>query len=743
MAKTKTTGKGSKGGKGGKGGKQGGKGGNGNGCGKGGNGTGKGKTNPKEKNPKQTKEKNPKQTSKPSKSSKPSDGPKAKDIQNAFIEIQINYNPKDVPTYGEKIAKALMMPMKVMGLDPDVYAFCWSETKSNTQLASYWKEMRRTDNYSFPPFRITDADIKQQKFVFDELRRLYTKFVEDYNKSHMTNAFNGDTPTEAVPFIMWSDDYARGIEFVRNMHILYPERHDYEDFLDEILENLQASIKTKADYQHFFPNRIKEIRQSIAIKGMHRIKHINKDPKSKIPLLKAILADLGLPTGGQDPNVRTLFDRVQKWVVSIPLIEVDLTEELAWLKDLQLAPTADELAKQQEKDKAQQDKLNKAAEKENARKEKQLAEKKELHCRPAVPYDGDVYYNDEGVIVMWNNGEELTRDENESPLKLPYVPCDKRDPRMCSKPENPKEGDIFYDERGDLVIQKSEEEDDYVILNEEDDFDVSKIIGKQPSKQIQKLAANNPEPKPPSKLPSKRVSMAVEPLSSKRKKNIPLTSWDAALQAEVIDVDNFVCISDIKIDNDLVRDKMIETEELVSYYAKNYKTISRKKAIVVPRGNGKAGKGSSFVCQDDEWKQLKNWQIIKLYQLMNDLSLYQEVAWETGPPSTRHKYAMECAKKLGFVPCKEIQTKQDLEKSLKSYVTNHWNVQCFYDRVLVLEVWIGKYTKSKSQAAANFGKFKALMRRGGYNEDEQKALASMLIAVADWQIQHHAEEDSA
>jgi hypothetical protein len=95
---------------------------------------------------------------------------------------------------------------------------------------------------------------------------------------------------------------------------------------------------------------------------------------------------------------------------------------------------------------------------------------------------------------MFMNGEEqLPEEGKEAQFKLiPYVPCSKRNPSMCPKPDEPQVGDIFYDESLRDLVQQIEPEEGagYVTVMADDDFDFSKIMGKAPPKKIQNVALN-------------------------------------------------------------------------------------------------------------------------------------------------------------------------------------------------------------------------------------------------------------
>jgi hypothetical protein len=156
------------------------------------------------------------------------------------------------------------------------------------------------------------------------------------------------------------------------MHILYADWGDYAEFFAEIIEILQTRIQTPADYHHFFPNLIKIRCRNIAIKGLELIQTINTNPEAKKPFLQKILADLGLPNGGNDPDIFTLFNPVQKWAHSIPLADKELNEKIVWLKTQLLKPTPAEITKHKAKEDREQEKLNKVLEKETAKKEKDI-----------------------------------------------------------------------------------------------------------------------------------------------------------------------------------------------------------------------------------------------------------------------------------------------------------------------------------------------------------------------------------
>ncbi len=643
---------------------------------------------------------------------KPTTGEK----DNAFKEILTHWKVEEPITYGEMVAKAIHKPYQVMGWDPVEYGFHWTNRYTTEQLIAHRNRKREENNNYFPLWSINrDKECPNNANLYGTMRREFEAYMKKNNSEKVQKklSFDGDRKVE-LPFSAWGDELAGGLFFVRNMKYEHPDWSNKKCW-DEAVKVLQEEITCKNELQTYWSKHLKTKRFSKALGDLTKLKDINNNTETKLTLLReSILPGLGIKVCLDD---RKNFDKIVKWAKAIPTSDQHTRKKAAFITKMTLNPLPEEIEKEQEKEAAEEEKRAKAAQKE-------LDKKKKLHARPATPVEGDVYFNDEGVMVLWCGGEEIVDDE----LELPYIPACKRKPSMFSQPENPVVGDLYYDEHGNLVRQEfaDDKETGYVIVSENDVVDVSKIIGKPPTKQIQKAVA------PSKKQTRAMLTSSTEPIQTRKKARVDWVEvWDADLGQVVIDVDK---IGDVNVETEQLQAKQKELTEDISTMATEFESELKKLPAIVKQAKTPRG-AMAFVCEDDDWKKFNNWLVDKIYMIMNDVASNYGAKFKIGTYKGKHEAAMQCAEKCGFIPEKTevICTKQDLEKWAATWM-NPFNVSSFYDRLAALEEWIGPYYSSKEASSKRYGYVQLAAARLGLTPEEKSTILTVFITIADWPV---------
>jgi hypothetical protein len=181
---------------------------------------------------KQTQNKSNKKKTKPKK--KPSDpvvvDPKipsvVKDVsvadrKAAIMELNILYQPKEPPTYGNMVAKVVYMPNKTRGYAPKDFICAWANTHTEDEMNKYHTDWLSTGVLPEIKFTEKNKHSELQNFVYIELKDDIAKESKVYTSRAMKNTFDGDIQTPPVDIEQWGPEYREGIKFAAHLHVVY------------------------------------------------------------------------------------------------------------------------------------------------------------------------------------------------------------------------------------------------------------------------------------------------------------------------------------------------------------------------------------------------------------------------------------------------------------------------------------------------------------------------------------------
>ena len=97
---------------------------------------------------------------------------------------------------------------------------------------------------------------------------------------------------------------------------------------------------------------MKQRREDLAVSQMKKLRHINDETDNEADALKLALRMVDINDNG---SVRTLLERLKKWVRDIPAAKDDLTTKLQFVLELELEEQPDEKAKHEKKEAAEKE----------------------------------------------------------------------------------------------------------------------------------------------------------------------------------------------------------------------------------------------------------------------------------------------------------------------------------------------------------------------------------------------------
>ena len=615
----------------------------------------------------------------------------------AFIEIQILNSPAVEPTYGQQVAKHMMLPMKVCGMEPREYLMAWSNSHSLEELRQYEKNWRKDFQYELPDiqFRKGGGHSELQLYVYNDMKAKYEQWSRNYNRNKQMCAFDGDTPEQAIDISVWGPKYRDGVTFVAHYHVLHPWKTP-AGAIEACVKILQTEVPTKAALNRYFTGVIKERHMNLALDEMDLIRNINRGTKKKMFIVRRILQHIHF----SDPRVthlgsdRVVFNKIKKWVTDIPANEVTLRRELAWVLEMELEEQPDEKAKRLESEAKEAEKAEKkrkqqekVAEKEAAKqkREAERAEKKRKREEEAA----EKKRKRDAKMAPSKNTEEMEEDDEEV----------LSDGNSQVGPKIDWESDESESEKEDFLVEDDEVPPEKTTLPE------------QPVRS---------PPKPPIQPESD------DKLDEKSYKSCVIMPRNVITKEVEVD-----CVMELPFDEYCDTEKQIgqEIQALCKIYSKVAYHSSKEPALQ------KSGKGKSYSARDENWVQTMTFHYSLLYRIMMDLTIFYKVdfAKEAKGKTKQGKndeIVIRCARKCGFFT--QTEAKIAGPSSFKNYALSWMQpfmASTFFETMLHLELWLGEYTNSILSQQEKFKIIQSAVQRSGMSKEESAAVLVLFVLI--------------
>ena len=665
----------------------------------------------------------------------------AAEAKSACNELCILLQPATVPTYGRHLLKALFMPRKTLGYEPVEYCFAWCDAQDD--LGQIEKDMRSSNDYTLPPFLITDNHYPLQLHVYREMGDFWDNdYARKQNRNALKAAVNGDPTTECQVFEQWVPYLRRAIKFCRDLAIFnakklsHPKSRSRKAFFGECVD-LMGKIKTRAEYDRFFSSYVKNRRENLALESLDllKIQSINDNTAGKIGRVQAIMRDLGK---GDKGHIRSMWERLQKWATNLQPSDPKRARVI-WIAGEDLDEQPDEKEKRLAREKADQEKKDRQV-------QAKIQAKIKSKPRPQHPKDGDTYYDSDGDLVQFlcndptyfnENGEFIGDDPSEFEL-------------ICEEEGATGKKDLFDDS----------DDDSHTTLGREAGTSTENAAGPKGGTSTENAAgstenAAGPKDGTSTENAAGSTENAVGPkdgtstenaLGDKTKEVASASDDFTGIPKQVVafiakvkshkkekprdSTGRLLAINDVEI-IDLTKDvdEVVERKQkaskrmLHSIYTADLcgpKPCKKKKLVFVPP-------------KDQEWKDAKCYQYRKMRQVMEDLCAEYGVNFKLSNIK-KQQFAHPCALLCGFVS-------QPLEDGLMEK-TALYNAACtflppylasnFYDDMAALYHWLGKHTNNDKKQIEKFRLVKAAIATGSHSEDDKTTLEIIFAEVVDW-----------
>ena len=503
------------------------------------------------------------------------------------------------------------------------------------------------------------------------------KFVKGYNKNAMINAFDGDTQAEPSDMITsWGEHYRLGIKFIANMSVMHPEMSPQE-LVDHCILVLQDEIVHKKDLASYFKTMIKERREGYALDSLDKLKDINKNTASKIPILQSVLCNLDLCDSGKDHK---LWERLQKWFNKVPSSERSFRSKYRWIASTELKKP---------------DPKRKSVTQENSQDSTQDGTKKLKASENTEKHEDDISEPDSDIPKDPNAGNiEWTDDESED--------GEDGKPKAVSGPNIM--GVAHQIDRSNLPAT----------LLVVDGMDLL-------SKVVTNALPSTSKGVPP-------VAKKPEVDSDSSDSSSTSSNFDNVLPAAPKPNQRMNQITEVSIE-ELKSTQLDINDQIVDLCSDYDKTVLKTKGPV----RKKSGRGMTFECDDTLWIKTMRWQYSKLRLILSDLENWYDVNLKEKLPklAVRDQYVLRCAKKCGFLVDNSINGKKDINDCANAWLKSSLDHGTFYDTMLVLETWLGPHTVGNNPIVQKekFAKVKASIERN-LHLDVVKATLNLVFALA-------------
>ena len=228
----------------------------------------------------------------------------------------------------------------------------------------------------------------------------------------------------------------------------------------------------------------------------------------------------------------------------------------------------------------------------------------------------------------------------------------------------------------------------------------------------------------PSYVPGVPKAAGLKTDSPKKNRVImPKNVIDKAIELE--------CISEVPADEYCEFETEVDSD--VINLCNEYQVVAfddTKKPVL-----GKSGKGKKYICNDQQWKKMMQFQFALIQRVMSELTIHYDVDFGSkvkGLP-TIEAAILRCGKKCGFVTQDEknplvISGREAFKNYAMSWIQPYL-AGSFYDTMLQLESWLGEFTNSHLDQQKKFAMVKSAIKRSRMTTEESTVAILIFVYV--------------